>query len=173
MSLDIQTIDDSKPRDRALSLYSVRLLGLILCQAIFQEEQIKMAKRAAAAAKEGVVISQEILAIVQSNKGIRGPEVMVALREKFPKVEFNEASCQVAYANARKKLGLTRTVAKRPARSTSRPAAKASAATAPAAVGAAVDINLLQAAKTLLQQCNGDSAAAILALKHVASLQMV
>lgn len=134
-----------------------------------------MAKRAAAAAKEGVVISQEILSLVQSNKGIRGPEVMVALREKFPKVDFNEASCQVAYANARKKLGLTRTVAKRPAGSTSRPAAaaKASATTAPASAGAAVDINLLQAAKALLQQCNGDSAAAILALKHVASLQMV
>ena len=77
-----------------------------------------MAKRASSG-KSGVVISQEILALVQANKAIKGPEVMVALREKFPKESFNEASCQVAYANARKKLGLTRTLAKRPGKALS------------------------------------------------------
>jgi hypothetical protein len=139
-----------------------------------------MAKRAAG--KDGVVISQEILALVKDNNAIRGPEVMAALREKFPKVSFNENSCQVAYANARKKLGLTKTLAKRPggrrpigSQRAGRPAA---AATAGSATGAAapssvsVDMPLLQAAKTLLKACNGDANAALSALKTVASLQM-
>jgi hypothetical protein len=142
------------------------------------QKVFQMAKRAAG--KDGVVISQEILALVKDNNAIRGPEVMVALREKFPKVAFNENSCQVAYANARKKLGLTKTLAKRPAggrrpigsQRTGRPAAAAapSAATAPSSVS--VDMTLLQAAKTLLKQCNGDATAALSALKTVASLQM-
>ena len=134
-----------------------------------------MAKRAAAG-KGGVVIAQEILALVQANNAIKGPEVMIALREKFPKATFNEASCQVAYANARKKLGLTRTVAKRPigAGRVGRPVRTAASAgsTASAAGSAAIDISLLQAAKTLLQHCNGDAAAAQTALKQVAALQM-
>lgn len=132
-----------------------------------------MAKRAAAG-KGGVVIAKEILALVESNNAIKGPEVMVALREKFPKVSFNEASCQVAYANARKKLGLTRTVAKRPigARRVGRPGR--TAAVSPASIGGAVviDLNLLQAAKTLLQHCSGDAAVAQTALRQVAALQM-
>lgn len=131
-----------------------------------------MAKRAAAG-KGGVVIAQEILALVQANNAIKGPEVMVALREKFPKATFNEASCQVAYANARKKLGLTRTVAKRPigAGRAGRPI-RSTVAAAPAAGSAVIDISLLQAAKTLLQHCQGDAAAAQTALKQVAALQM-
>ncbi len=132
-----------------------------------------MAKRAAAG-KGGVVIAQEILSLVQADKAIKGPEVMVALREKFPKVDFNEASCQVAYANARKKLGLTRTVVKRPAGS-SRPAqvtGRPKASPVVQASAGAPDMNLLQAAKALLQSCNGDAAVAQLALKQVAALQM-
>jgi len=132
-----------------------------------------MAKRAAAG-KGGVVIAQEILSLVQANKAIKGPEVMVALREKFPKVDFNEASCQVAYANARKKLGLTRTVVKRPAGSSraAQVTGRPKAAPAVQASAGAPDMNLLQAAKALLQSCNGDAAVAQLALKQVAALQM-
>jgi hypothetical protein len=132
-----------------------------------------MAKRAASG-KGGVVIAQEILALVESNNAIKGPEVMVALREKFPKVTFNESSCQVAYANARKKLGLTRTVAKRPigARRVGRPGRTAAASSATTGGSAVIDLNLLQAAKILLQHCNGDAAAAQTALRQVAALQM-
>jgi hypothetical protein len=128
-----------------------------------------MAKRASSG-KGGVVIAQEILALVQANKAIKGPEVMVALREKFPKESFNEASCQVAYANARKKLGLTRTLAKRPGKAPS--GQTRLKPVAPVASSAVLDISLLQAAKALLQHCNGDATSAALALKHVASLQM-
>ena len=132
-----------------------------------------MAKRAA---KGGVVISQEIMELVKSNNAIRGSEVMTALREKFPKVKFNNASCQVAFANARKKLGLSKTVARKPIgtgagafRKATRPAAAAPASTGSAVV---IDISVLQAAKALLQHCQGSADAASQALKQIAALQM-
>lgn len=133
-----------------------------------------MAKRGAS--KGGVVIAQEILALVEANNAIKGPEVIVALREKFPKISFNEASCQVAYANARRKLGLTRTMVKRPVGA--RPVGARHARPgrpsvgAPSAAAGGSDFGLLQAAKTLLVHCNGDAQAAMVALKQVASLQM-
>jgi hypothetical protein len=137
-----------------------------------------MAKRAAAG-KDAVNVSAEIRTLVESNKDIRGPEVIAALKEKFPGTKFNNASVQVAFANARKKLGLTRTLKKVPrpvgtgsGRRPGRPAASApAAAAAPATVGG-VDFTLLQAAKTLLQHCKGDVTAAQQALKQLAALQM-
>ena len=142
-----------------------------------------MGKRAGAG-KGGIVIAQEIRALVQANNEIKGPDVMSALREKFPKIVFNDNSCQVAYANARKKLGLAKTVAKRPigaARLGRRPgrppgrppgSAAASAASVGSTAAASVDFSLLQAAKALLQHCKGDAAVAQSALKQIASLQM-
>ena len=142
-----------------------------------------MGKRAGAG-KGGIVIAQEIRALVQANNEIKGPDVMSALREKFPKIVFNDNSCQVAYANARKKLGLAKTVAKRPigaARLGRRPgrppgrppgSAAASAASVGSTAAASVDISLLQAAKALLQHCKGDAVVAQSALKQIASLQM-
>ena len=67
-----------------------------------------MAKRSSAC-KTGISRSQEIRTIVEANKEIKGAEVMAALRDKFPKMKLNEKSCMVAYSNARKKLGLTKT----------------------------------------------------------------
>ena len=131
-----------------------------------------MAKRAAA--KGGVVISQEIFNLVKNNNSIKGPEVVTALREKYPKVDFNSASCQVAFANARKKLGLTRTVVKRPVGATKsayRPIGPKAVAVAATSVDT-VNISLLQAAKALLMHCNGDANVAAQALKQVAALQM-
>lgn len=131
-----------------------------------------MAKRAAA--KGGVVISQEIFNLVKNNNSIKGPEVVTALREKYPKVDFNSASCQVAFANARKKLGLTRTVVKRPvgAAKPGRRPIGSKAAVVVATSSETVNISLLQAAKALLVHCNGDANAAAQALKQVAALQM-
>lgn len=133
-----------------------------------------MAKRAA---KGGVVISQEIMELVKLNNAIRGSEVMTALREKFPKVKFNNASCQVAFANARKKLGLSKTVARKPigtGAGSFRKATRPAVAAAPASTGSAVviDISVLQAAKALLQHCQGSAEAASQALKQIAALQM-
>lgn len=131
-----------------------------------------MAKRGAS--KGGVVISQEIFNLVKSNNAIKGPEVVTALREKYPKVDFNSASCQVAFANARKKLGLTRTVVKRPIGAAKAGARYVNAKSSPmtAASSETVNLSLLQAAKALLVHCNGDANLAAQALKQVAALQM-
>ncbi len=128
-----------------------------------------MAKRSSAS-KSGVVAAQEIKALILANNSIKGPEVMAALREKFPKETFNDKSCQVTYANIRKNLGLSRTMKKKPA-AAGRPTA-GTRQTGVAAAGGTIDFGLLQAAKTLLQQCNGDLTVAVNALKQIASLQM-
>ena len=73
----------------------------------------------------------------------------------------------VAYSNARKRLGLTKTVAKRPI---GRRAASAAAPTA--AVAGSLDISLMQAAKALLQHCKGNVNAAHGALEQIASFQL-
>ena len=128
-----------------------------------------MAKRAGAS-KSGVVAAQEIKALILANKSIKGPEVMAALREKFPKQTFNDKSCQVTYVNIRKTLGLSRTVKRKPL-----PAGRPAAGTRQIGVSAAessVDFSLLQAAKALLQHCSGDLNVAVNALKQIASLQM-
>ncbi len=143
-----------------------------------------MAKRSSTG-KSGVIVAQEIKALILANKTIKGPEVMDALREKFPKETFNDKSCQVTYSNLRKNLGLSHTLKRKPV-ATGRPAAGRPAAGRPAAgrpaaatrqIGVAaeessVDMSLLQAAKVLLQHCNGDVTIAVNALQQIASLQM-
>lgn len=51
-----------------------------------------MAKRASAS-KSGIIVTQEIKALILANKNIKGREVMLFLREKFPKETFNDKSC--------------------------------------------------------------------------------
>ena len=128
-----------------------------------------MAKRAGAS-KSGVVAAQEIKALILANKNIKGPEVMAALREKFPKETFNDKSCQVTYANIRKSLGLSRTVKRKPIPAGSR--VTGSRPIGAAVADSSIDFGLLQAAKTLLQQSNGDLNIAVNALKQIAALQM-
>jgi hypothetical protein len=133
-----------------------------------------MAKKAAAG-KGGLVIAQEIYSLVDANNSITGPEVLKALKDKFPSVKFNEASCQVAFANARKKLGLARTLKRRPAsglRRGRRPGRPLRASRPAGAAASGVDMSLLQSAKALLQQCGGDVNVAISAMKQIAALQM-
>ncbi|MFM7863036.1 MAG: hypothetical protein ACKPHU_02400 [Planctomycetaceae bacterium] len=129
-----------------------------------------MAKRAAAG-RDDVNVSKEVRALVEGNKEIRGPEVIAILKEKYPSYAFNENSVQVAFANARRKLGLTRTIKKRPAkRKVGRPAAVAAPAAAPAAPSAGVNMAALTAAKDLLKACGGDVAAAQTAIKQIVVL---
>ncbi len=140
-----------------------------------------MAKRGAAS-KDGVNVSREVFAIVEGNQSIRGPEVLSILKEKYPNVSFNNNSVQVAFANARRKLGLTRTVAKRPKKKAviGRPKKAATVpavAAAPAASAAApqtADLSrvALEAARDLLRATGCDASAALEALRIVASLQM-
>ena len=142
-----------------------------------------MAKRSSSG-NSGIVVAQEIRAMIQANNSIKGPEVLTALKEKFPKEPFKEKSCQVTYANIRKNMGLSRTIKQKPGapkqktgrppgRPPGRPVGNWRAATASASMAEnAVDMSLLQAAKTLLQHCNGDAAVAVQALKQIAALQM-
>lgn len=139
-----------------------------------------MAKRGAAS-KDGVNVSREVFAIVEGNQSIRGPEVLTILKDKYPNVTFNNSSVQVAFANARRKLGLTRTVAKRPKKKVVAGRPK-KAATVPAAAAATsvvatpqtADISrvALEAARDLLRATGCDASAALEALRIVASLQM-
>lgn len=140
-----------------------------------------MAKRTGAG-KDGIVVSQEIRAMIKANSSIKGPEVMAALREKFPKASFNDKSCQVSYANIRKQMGLSRTLKKKPGASKKKPGQRpgrpagtwrqASVSASDSAAESGVNISLLQAAKALLQHCHGDVAVAAHALKQIAALQM-
>jgi len=134
-----------------------------------------MAKRTSAS-KSGVIVAQEIKAMILANKTIKGPEVMDALREKFPKETFNDKSCQVTYSNLRKNLGLSHTLKRKPVAAgrpaTGRPAAAATRQIGVAAEESSVDMSLLHAAKVLLQHCNGDVTVAVNALQQIASLQM-
>ena len=129
-----------------------------------------MAKRAAAG-RDDVNVSKEVRVLVEGNKEIRGPEVIAILKEKHPGYPFNENSVQVAFANARRKLGLTRTIKKRPAkRKAGRPAAAAAPTAAPATTAAGVNMAALTAARDLLKACGGDVAAAQTAIKQIVVL---
>jgi hypothetical protein len=138
-----------------------------------------MAKRASSR-KSGIVVAKEIRALIEADNDIRGPEVMLALREKFPRETFNDKSCQVSYANIRSRMGLSRTLKKKPlaakgkrGRPVGRPAgAWRQASGSAASADTAVHIGMLQAAKSLLEHCRGDAMVAIQALKQLASLQM-
>ncbi|MEY2727550.1 MAG: hypothetical protein RLZZ458_3417 [Planctomycetota bacterium] len=141
-----------------------------------------MAKRGAAS-KDGVNVSREVFAIVDGNQSIRGPEVLTILKDKYPNVTFNNNSVQVAFANARRKLGLTRTLVKRPKKkavtgrpkkAAAAPVASSPASAAPAAAPQTADISrvALEAARDLLRATGCDASAALEALRIVASLQM-
>ena len=135
-----------------------------------------MAKRSGTG-KSGIVVAQEIRAMIEANSSIKGPEVMTLLKEKFPRETFNDKSCQVSYANIRKSMGLSRTLKKKPGTAKKkagrplgwRPAT--AVASAPMAESS-INISLLQAAKELLQHCHGDAAVAAQAIKQIAALQM-
>lgn len=134
-----------------------------------------MVKRGAAP-QDGVNVSREVLAIVEANQEIRGPEVLGVLKDKFPNVSFNTNSVQVAFANARRKLGLTRVLARRPRKKTLLTRGRKPAVVAPSAPSASVQpgdmMVTLQAARGLLKASGGDLATARQALDLVAALQM-
>jgi len=136
-----------------------------------------MAKRAGAA-QDGVNVTREVLAIVEGNQGLRGSEVLAQLKERFPNATFNNNSVQVAFANARRKLGLTRVLARRPRKKTllsrrPKPAAAlpVTVVTTDASPGIAA-VAVLQSARDLLKAADGNVATARQALELVASLQM-
>ncbi|MCA9060039.1 MAG: hypothetical protein KDA85_16140, partial [Planctomycetaceae bacterium] len=127
----------------------------------------KMGKRGAS-----VSMAEEIRILLKENQALSGREVIEALRKKFPKADINENSCQVAYSNARRKMGLVRTVKRRPGKKKSVGKVGRPAATTVSSSPVSVDITMLKAAKAYLEQCKGDAALAAETLRQIAALQM-
>ena len=114
-----------------------------------------MAKR-----KSSFNMSAEVRALLHANKKLRGPEVFSALSKKFPGRSINKNSCQVAFANARKKLGLSR---KQKGSQIYRKVARPSVDT--------VSLSALRSARELLARTKGDVALATAVLKEIKALQ--
>ncbi len=134
-----------------------------------------MAKRADSDDK--FVMAVEIRNLLRGNRAMTGREVVDALREKFPKQTINPNSCSVAYAHARRDLKIRSVRRKKPGVSAAdRPGRKSAGARKSAGgyslASAQPGIELLKAAKALLQHCQGDSSLAAAAVRQVSELQM-
>ena len=129
----------------------------------------KTKKRKSTTAKFNM--AEEIRSVLKSNKQASNKDVFAALEKKFGKGSFNEASCGVAVSNQRKALGLSKgrkIKKKRPAATGSpRPVGR------PAASSISVSLDALRAAKSLLSAVNGDSDAAVSAIRQLKSLQVL
>ncbi|MCA9079720.1 MAG: hypothetical protein KDA58_04135 [Planctomycetaceae bacterium] len=124
-----------------------------------------MAKKKAARGQ--INMSAEIRAHLESNPQSTGRECYEALKAKFPGVDINEASCNVAFSNMRRKLGLRkkgrRTVVRKP-----RPAAAKGAPKATKSAGS-ISLDSLQAAVDLVAKA-GSTEAAIEILRSLQGL---
>lgn len=105
-------------------------------------------------------MSAEIRDMLEADSSLSGRQVLEALQAKFPDQEINANSCNVAFSNARRKLGIRRSgkkaVVRRP-----RPAAVAARSTgrAAAAAPASVSLDALKAACELVAKAGGTEAA--------------
>lgn len=106
-------------------------------------------------------MSAEVRALLEGNNELTGPEVYAKLSEKVPGQTINKNSCQVAFANARRKMGLTRSKksAKRIHRKVAKPA------------NDKVSLSALRSARELLSRTDGDIELATAILREIKSLQ--
>ena len=109
-------------------------------------------------------LSAEVRALVEANNSITGPEVYATLSKKNKGRKINQNSCGVAFAMARKKLGLTRKNAKT---KIGRPVSKRVAKPG----NDSVSLAALRSARELLAKTNGDLATATAVLREVKALQ--
>ena len=112
------------------------------------------------AKKSAFNMSAEVRNLLGKDETMSGPEVLAALSKKFPGQKINKGSCNVAFAMARKKLGLT---GKGTGNRIYRKVAKPDAET--------VSLSALRSARELLNRTNGDVALANAILKEVKMLQ--
>jgi hypothetical protein len=128
-----------------------------------------MAKRAS---KGDFNMAAEIRLLLTADPTMKGREVIAAIRKKHPRQKLNPNSAGVAFANARKALGISgpRKV-KRRRRPMGTSVKRVAGRTHTVSAGS-VNIEILRAAKQLLQECGGDAGVAAVALKNVAALQM-
>ncbi len=129
-------------------------------------------------------MAEEIRALLKDNRKMSGKEVLAALQQKFPKQAINTNSCMVAFSMARKSMGIRTVRRARPVKSVASASASpavrpwavkkksAPVAAAVAVAGAVAGIELLVAAKDLLEKCGGDPELALSAIRQLAALQM-
>lgn len=116
------------------------------------------------AKKSDFNLSAEVRELVEANNSITGPEVYATLSKKHKGKKINQGSCGVAFAMARKKLGLTRKKAKKiSGKSISRTVRKPSTDT--------VSLAALRSARELLAKTEGDVDAAVAVVKEVKAIQ--
>ena len=112
-------------------------------------------------------MSAEVRALLKANNNISGPEVYEALCQKTPGQKINKNSCGVAFANARKKMGLTRKSKKKiGSDNNSRRGAKSTATATDT-----ISLSALRCARELLVRTNGDVSVAAAVLREVKALQ--
>lgn len=116
------------------------------------------------AKKSDFNLSAEVRALVEANNSITGPEVYAAVSKKAKGRKINQNSCGVAYAMARKKLGLTR---KRAGKIAGGPVSRR----VPKPSGDTISLAALRSARELLARTNGDLATATAILREVKALQ--
>ena len=108
-------------------------------------------------------MSAEIRSLLQGNANLSSREVYEQLQQKFPNNKVNRNSCNVAFSQARRKLGI-RPGARRQVRRR-RPGMRAMKQ------GNAVNLTLLKAARKFMGEA-GSSQAAISAIQQLESLQI-
>lgn len=113
-----------------------------------------MAKKKAA--RGGFNMSAEIRALLTANPQSTGREVYEALCAKFPGEKINENSCNVAFSNSRRKLGLGKSGGRKTVRR-QRPAA--AAAKVARSVEGSVSLDAIRAACDLLAKAGSVEAA--------------
>jgi hypothetical protein len=108
-------------------------------------------------------MSSEIRQLLEEDRNLNSREVFEKLQEKFPGRTINRNSCNVAFSQARRRMGIRpgsgRTVRRR------RPGMR----TASAQTGA-LDFTLLKAAREFIAQA-GSPGAAISAIEQIQELQ--
>jgi hypothetical protein len=140
----------------------------------YSQENRSMAKKSSSSGGVDFNMAEEIRQLLEKDQSLTGRQVIDALKAKFPKQAINENSCSVAVVNARRKMGISVIRKRRPAggpKKTARIWSRAQPVSAAAAAGAP-NMDLLVAAKLLLQQCQGDQDVALAAIRQVAALQM-
>ena len=106
-------------------------------------------------------MSAEVRALLEGNNELTGPEIYAALSKKVTGQTINRNSCQVAFANARKKMGLTRK--KKSGKRIYRKVAKPATDT--------ISLSALRSARELLSRTNGDIGIATAILREIKALQ--
>ena len=114
--------------------------------------------------KSGFNMSAAVRDVLTENRELSGREVEEEVRKKYPKQDINPKSLNVAFSNARQKLGITKK--RRKSVKHRKPSSTAGARTS-----TKVDMNNLQAARKFVSEV-GDVDQALEAVRQLKTLQI-